>query len=209
MTTALRNMAAAAALLTAFAAGGGGLLVLTYSGTHERIAKNQRQTLIGRLNELVPAASYDNDPATDTLTLNEPALAKDRAVTVYRARRHGKPVAVLFTAVAPDGYSGNIELLIAIHADSTLAGVRVVSHKETPGLGDKIDIAHGDWILGFAGKSLVNPTPEKWTVKKNGGDYDQFTGATITPRAVVKAVKRSLEYFEQHREALFEETSSK
>ena len=112
--------------------------------------------------------------------------------------------AAVLTAVAPEGYGGGIRLLVAINYDGTLAGVRVLSHHETPGLGDKIEAERSDWILQFEGLSLENPAPRNWRVKKDGGRFDQFTGATITPRAVVAAVYDALVYFEAHREALFE-----
>jgi len=115
---------------------------------------------------------------------------------------NGKPVAVLATPVAPDGYSGSIKLLVGVYADGTLAGVRVLAHKETPGLGDAIEATRSDWILTFEGKSLNNPPPKAWAVKKDGGAFDQFTGATITPRAVVKAARQFLIYFQQHKEQL-------
>jgi electron transport complex protein RnfG len=129
-------------------------------------------------------------------------------VTLYRAYRNGRPVAVLGTPVAPDGYSGSIRLLIGLYADGTLAGVRVLAHRETPGLGDFIEASRSDWILGFAGKSLHDPTASGWAVRKDGGVFDQFTGATITPRAVVKAVHRFLIYYEQQRERLFTPSAS-
>jgi electron transport complex protein RnfG len=106
-------------------------------------------------------------------------------------------------AVAPDGYSGRIKLLIAIRADGELAGVRVLAHRETPGLGDYIEIAKSEWISGFTGKSLDNPLPDNWKVKKDGGQFDYMAGATITPRAVVRAVRRALDYYAQNRERLF------
>jgi electron transport complex protein RnfG len=123
---------------------------------------------------------------------------------VYRARKYGWPVAVVLAPVAPDGYNGTIRLLVAIKMDGTLAGVRVIQHRETPGLGDAIEAERSDWILGFDGKSLNDPVQEKWKVKRDGGDFDQFTGATITPRAVVKAVNKALLYFRLHGHSLFE-----
>ena len=110
----------------------------------------------------------------------------------------------MLETVAPDGYNGSIRLLVAINLDSTLAGVRVVQHRETPGLGDAIDAQRSDWILGFDGKSLTTPPRKDWKVKRDGGDFDQFTGATITPRAVVKAVKKALLYFQANGHGLFE-----
>ncbi|MBD3634211.1 MAG: electron transport complex subunit RsxG, partial [Methylophaga sp.] len=120
-----------------------------------------------------------------------------------RARQNGELVAVVLTVIAPDGYSCTIRMLVGIYHSGKLAGVRVIDHKETPGLGDKIDVKKDDWILQFEGLSLGKPPASKWKVKKDGGEFDQFTGATITPRAVVAAVKKSLEYFRKHRDELF------
>ena len=135
------------------------------------------------------------------------ALGTQQAVPVYRAFRNGEPVAALLTPVAPNGYSGEIRLLVGIYADGRVAGVRVLGHKETPGLGDAIEIERSDWITSFAGRSLGNPPLEDWKVKRDGGVFDQFTGATITPRAVVQAVRKTLLYFERHRDELFQKTS--
>jgi len=193
-------------LLSAFAATGTGLVALTNQITATRIQENENQSLLQQLLQLVPASSYDNDLVQDKILLNRDAnLGNSETVTAYRARKLQQPVAVIFPITAPDGYSGEIHLLVGIFADGTIAGTRVISHKETPGLGDKIEVARHPWILGFNQKSLTHPDAAQWLVKKDGGYFDQLTGATITPRAIVKAVKKSLLYFQQHREALFEE----
>jgi Na+-translocating ferredoxin:NAD+ oxidoreductase subunit G len=192
-------------LLWLFSVVGTTLVSYTQVSTQERIAANERQVLLRNLYALIPRSELDNDIAQDTLQI--PAselLGTEKPGIVYRARKNGQPVAVVFNAVAPDGYSGKINLLIAIYHNGSLAGVRAVKHNETPGLGDAIDVRKSKWILGFDGKSLENPTPKKWKVKRDGGDFDQITGATITPRAIVKAVKKSLEYFQANRERLFE-----
>jgi electron transport complex protein RnfG len=193
-----------ALILGLFSVIGTGLVALTYEGTAARIAENERQELLRSLHQLIAPSEHDNDLYSDTITVTDKALlgSKD-GVTVYRARRAGHPVAAVIAATAPNGYSGNIRLLIGIRYNGTLAGVRVLSHKETPGLGDAIEAERSDWILGFAGKSLQSPDDNGWKVKKDGGQFDQFTGATITPRAVVKAVYNTLRYYEQHRDALF------
>ena len=208
MKIALKSMLAAAAVLTAIAAVSAGALALTYLGTRDRIVQSEHERLLRQLNALVPAGRYNNDLAQDRLTLRIPELDARDPVTVYRARQSGSPVAAILTAVAPDGYSGDIRLLIGIEADGRLAGVRVLEHRETPGLGDKIDLDRADWILSFDGRSLSDPLPAQWTVRKDGGVFDQFAGATITPRAVVKAVRRALEYFRQNQAALFEPLST-
>ncbi len=204
MKTLARSMGIAALILTGFAVVGTALVAITYNGTRDTIAEAQRAALEATLNQLVPADRYDNRITEDHLQVVAPEwLGTDQPVTVYRARKSGQPVALFATPVAPDGYSGPIQLLVGVYADGTLAGVRVLAHKETPGLGDAIDEKRAPWIFGFAGKSLSNPGLDGWRVKKDGGSFDQFTGATITPRAVVKATRRFLEYVRDHRDALF------
>jgi electron transport complex protein RnfG len=203
MKTALKPMLLAATVLTVVAAISAGALARYKLGPRERIVKSEQERLLRQLNALVPARSYDNDLASDTLQLRVPELDARDPVIVYRARRAGAPVAAILTVVAPDGYSGDIRLLVGIEADGRVAGVRVLEHRETPGLGDKIDLDRADWILDFNGRSLTDPAPAQWAVRKDGGIYDQFAGATITPRAVVKAVKQALAYFRQNQVALF------
>jgi electron transport complex protein RnfG len=202
---ALRRTLQMALLLALFAGFGSALVAVSYQATKERIRINERQALLRELQELVPRESYDNSLLDDSVQVTAPDfLGTPQPVTVYRARKEGKPVAAILTPVAPDGYGGPIHLLVGVNVDGTLAGVRVVSHKETPGLGDAIEVQRSDWILGFAGRSLGNPPEQQWKVKRDGGAFDQFTGATITPRAVVGAVRRTLEYFRSHRDQLFD-----
>lgn len=192
-------------LLWLFAVVGTSLVAVTQVGTEQQIAANERMVLLRNLYALIPQDKLDNDIAQDTLELAAAELlGTTRPSIVYRARKNGAPVAAIFNAIATDGYSGNIYLLIAVYHDGTLAGVRAVKHNETPGLGDGIEARKSNWILGFDGKSLDNPLPEKWKVKRDGGAFDQITGATITPRAIVKAVKNTLEYFQANREKLFQ-----
>jgi len=128
----------------------------------------------------------------------------------YRARKNNQDVAIIFNATAHNGYSGNIDLLIGVNIDGTLAGVRAVKHTETPGLGDAIDIKKSNWITQFNLKSLLNPSTDKqWAVKKDGGSFDQMTGATVTPRAIVGTVHKTLKYFAQHKDSLFKQTINK
>jgi len=209
MTMPLKKMLLSASLLGLFAVLGTSLVAFTYESTRERIAQNERDTLVHSLNALIPPAHYDNDPAADRIIVTDPTLlGSPLPQQVYRARKDGQPVALALTAVAPDGYSGDISLLIAINLDGSLAGVRVTTHRETPGLGDKIEAARSDWVHAFTGRSLRDPLPEKWKVKKDGGIFDQFTGATVTPRAVVKAVRNALDYYQQHRDTLFDGSDS-
>jgi electron transport complex protein RnfG len=172
--------------------------------TYERIIEQEKRRVLQQLNEIVPTALYNNDLLADKIEINDQAFFKHpAAVTVYRARMDGQPVAVMMIVTAPDGYNGDIRLLAGIAASGTIFGVRVISHRETPGLGDPIDKEKSDWILGFNQKSLQNPDANGWAVKKDGGQFDQFTGATISPRAVVGTVHRTLRYFAQNRQMLF------
>jgi electron transport complex protein RnfG len=198
----IRQIAITAAILLLFAVIGTAMVAATYEGTRERIAANERATLLRKLSQLIPPDAYDNSLLDDSFELPAGELAAS-PLRVYRARREGRPVAVVMNAIAPDGYGGSIHLLVGIHFDGSVAGVRVVSHRETPGLGDGIDEERSDWILGFNGHSLDNTLPAQWAVRRDGGVFDQFTGATITPRAVVKAVHAALLYYRAHRDELF------
>ena len=203
-----RHMTISALLLGLFAIIGTAMVALIHDATAERIAANHRAFLLKSLHILVPPEQHDNDLFTDVITVtNQELLGSKKPVRVYRARRNEKPVTAIINAVAPDGYSGSIELLVAIRYDGSLAGVRVVKHKETPGLGDSIEASRSDWILGFDDRSLTNPEKKGWAVKRDGGIFDQFTGATISPRAIVNAVYRSLLYFDTHKDELFDKPS--
>jgi len=199
-----RQIVITAVILLLFAVIGTALVVYTFDNTRDRIAANERATLLRKLHQLIPPEAHDNILLEDTITVRDKSLlGTAREVTVYRARKAGQPVALVITPVAPDGYSGTIKLLVGIRADGTLNGVRVVAHRETPGLGDAIDETRSDWIHQFDNKSLDNPTTDRWKVRKDGGDFDQLTGATITPRAIVKAVRQTLLYYRRNQEALF------
>ena len=201
-----RPVLISAIFLFLFAIIGTGLVAYIFESTEERIADNQRRALLKSLNELVPEDLYDNDIYTDILYVqNSELLGTDAPVPVYRARKNGWPVAAVLAPVAPDGYNGSIRLLVAIQLNGKLAGVRVIQHRETPGLGDGIEAERSDWVLGFNGKSLLDPQEDNWKVKRDGGTFDQFTGATITPRAVVKAVKEALLYYKAYGQTLFEQ----
>jgi len=183
---------------------GTGLLAVIHWHSKSYIAENQRLTLLRSLNAVVPTASYNNDILQDYIEIVSPKyLGTEKPSIVYRARKAGRPVAAVLTVVAPNGYSGPIVLLVGINYAGDITGVRVVKHRETPGLGDAIEIERNPWINIFSGKSIDNPTKTGWQVKRDGGEFDQFTGATITPRAVVAAVYRALAYFEQNRDHLF------
>ncbi|MES9827201.1 MAG: electron transport complex subunit RsxG [Candidatus Thiodiazotropha sp.] len=194
----------AAAILASFAVLGTSLVTMTHAFTKERIELNEREALLRSLHALVPSESIDNDMISDVITVRAiDSLGRDQT-TVYRGRKQEQPVAVVLNTVVPNGYSGPIKLLVAVRYDGTLGGVRVISHKETPGLGDKVEESRSDWIYSFNGKSLHNPPLKKWGVKRDGGVFDQFTGATVTPRAIVQAVKKTLLYVRDHKDALYD-----
>lgn len=186
------------------AAMGAALVGLTFSETRDDIKHNEELTLLRKLNNIIPADTYDNNLLLDTIVIKPNFLLSTKEDTlVYRARKNGKNVAAVFTSIAPNGYNGSIQLLVGVKTDGTLSGVRVVKHRETPGLGDVVDISRSNWILGFNNRSLSNPNEKDWKVKRDGGVFDQFTGATITPRAVVKAVHNALLYFDKNQTMLF------
>ncbi len=201
-------MTRSALILGLFALTGGGLVAYIYQLTEPHIKEAERAYMLRSLHAVINPALHDNDIFRDMITVRDPELlGTNKPVPVFRARRDGKPVAVAIMSVAPDGYVGPIKLLVGIYKDGTLAGVRVLSHKETPGLGDSIEERRSDWILGFNGHSLNNPEHKGWHVQRDGGIFDQFTGATITPRAVVKAVYNTLKYYQRHKERLFTQKS--
>jgi electron transport complex protein RnfG len=214
MNSILRHAVITAVILAVFTVVGTALLSGTFEQTKEPIAQSEREAKRNLLSQVIPPAMHDNDLLQDTIELPPSELLGQKAAsTAYRARANGKPVAAILEAIAPDGYSGEIKLLIGISTEGVLTGVRVLTHKETPGLGDYIDLAHSNWIKNFDGKSLAKegaePGPagalpaEAWKVKKDGGQFDYMTGATISPRAVVKAVHKALVFFNQSRGTIF------
>lgn len=193
-------------LLGLFALIAAGMLAGINEGTKERIAKEVRIAQQRALYEIVPREAHDNDLLLDTRSIPTDAwseLGLPKGGELHIARQDGEIVALIIPATAPDGYSGEIGMIVGVNRDGSVAGVRVLNHRETPGLGDKVDLKKSNWVLDFTGKSLLNPQPVNWTVKKDGGEFDQFTGATITPRAVVNQVKRVLEFVQAHESELF------
>ena len=171
--------------------------------TKEKIAEQAEQQLLTTLHSIIEPSRLNNDLYHDCRKVNDPLLGNNIEHTIYFARLNDKPIAAAITTTAPDGYNGNIELLVAINYDGSVSGVRALQHKETPGLGDKIEIRKHQWIDTFSNQTIENENDTRWAVKKDGGMFDQFTGATITPRAVVKAVKKSVLYFQQNKVQLF------
>lgn len=181
-------------LLGVFALLASGALAWASSATGDAIAAAEAKDLRDSLSEVLPAGVADNDFLKDSIDLDKGG----KPVTIYRARKDGAVKAALFK-VAERGYGGEIQVLMAVDNEGRTLGVRVLKHTETPGLGDKIEIKKDPWVKSFDGKSLGDPSPEKWGVKKDNGVFDQFAGATITPRAVVKAVKGGLDFFTAHK----------
>ncbi len=166
--------------------------------TRDAIALRLEEDLKASISQVVPANLYDNDLLASALSVTD---AGGEDLTVYRAQLEGETTVVIFE-VRENGYSGVIRSIMAVAPDGTMLGVRILAHTETPGLGDKIEIAKDDWVLGFNGRSLDNPPRSGWRVKKDGGEFDQFTGATITPRAVVNSILGGLDFFAQERALL-------
>ncbi len=190
-------------VLAGFALAAAILLGVADLATRGVIQLRLEEDLKAKLEEVIPAEMHDNDLLFDTVTLPSANANLGAAETVvYLAKKQGDVNAVCFKFVAPDGYSGAINLVMGIDKNGEILGVRVISHTETPGLGDKIEISKSKWILSFNGKSLDNVSFEQWAVKKDNGLFDQFSGATITPRKVVLAIRRGLEFYKANQESL-------
>ena len=189
--------------------GGIAALIALAAGTSDHFSEpliraNERDAAMRVIERIVPPARYDNRPANDILVVRDrDLLGGDEPRRVFRAFKGDTPVAAIIETVAPNGYSGPIALLVGIYADGTVAGVQVTQHRETAGLGDRIERAKSDWIDSFDGQSLTRLPSPRWAVRDDGGPFDQFTGATVTPRAVVQAVRDALLYFQQHPDELF------
>ncbi len=202
--TIIRHASKTAITLMAFAIVFTTCMAFVYQVTKTPIEQSEAAARMSLFRQIMPEHLHDNDLLQDTMELPPDALLGTTQPTVANiARVQGQPSAIILEAIAHDGYSGDIKLLLAIQADGTLNGVRVITHKETPGLGDYIDIAKNNWIKLFDGQSLNKYTDSNWRVKKDGGKFDYMVGATITPRAVVGAVHKALQYVEQHKQTLF------
>lgn len=185
----LNSISKTSLILTAFAIVTTGLVTLTHILTKDQIAIERENATLKSINQILPKALYDNDITKDCLNLLD---QNQKPIRLFRARLNGQPSAIVVESIAPDGYNGRIDLLAAIDTEGKILGVRTVAHNETPGLGDKIEIKRSSWITHFSGLSLTQDNQKNWAVRKDGGTFDQFTGATITPRAVVKSIKNTL-----------------
>jgi Na+-translocating ferredoxin:NAD+ oxidoreductase subunit G len=203
---ASRNALRTGVILFAFALVATALLVVTFTRTEPTIERSKQAEKLALLRQVLPPALYDNDLIASQQSVPPDELLGTRQPSaIWIARRDETVTAVVLEAIATDGYSGDIHLVIGIDIDGTVTGVRVTSHRETPGLGDYIDRAKSPWIEQFVDKSLATPEAKHWRVAKDGGQFDARAGATITPRAVVKAVRAALDYFARHRAALLAE----
>jgi electron transport complex protein RnfG len=193
-----------AATLAAIAATCTALVATTWALTKTRIADNERAYLERSLAPVLSGLAFDGGVGDAPHTIPAPHdLPGTGDALVYRVYAAGSPVAALFVVTAPGGYSGPIRLLVGVDAKGVVTGIHVLEHRETPGLGDLVETGKSDWAGQFAGRHLGNPAPAAWKVRRDGGQFDQLTGATVTPRAIVAAVRETLQYFETHRVAIF------
>lgn len=205
--TLIKHALKTAATLTAFALVGTALLSYIFAITRAPIEASEAEAKLALFKQIMPQENFDNDILKHVVQIAPSPLLGNRVATQANIAMLNNQVAgVILEAVAHDGYSGDIKLLIAYRADGAISGVRVLTHKETPGLGDYIDIAHGDWIKAFDNESLAKTPAQQWQVKKDGGKFDYMAGATITPRAVVKAVLKATQYFEENKQSLLAES---
>ncbi|UUM31307.1 electron transport complex subunit RsxG [Vibrio japonicus] len=190
------------AVLAIFACASTGVVALTHYLTKDQIHHQEQAQLLSVLNQVIPHNMHDNSLYESCTLVSDPSLGTKESLPVYMATLNGQPSALAIEAIAPDGYNGAIKIIVGIEQDGTVSGTRVLSHQETPGLGDKIDLRITNWILGFSGKQLTPENQSAWKVRKDGGEFDQFTGATITPRAVVKAVKNTVQFVNENRDRI-------
>lgn len=199
----ISSMVKNGAILCGFALLTTGLVATINSLTADKIAEQEQLQLTNQLQEVLPHIKYTNELSQDCVIISDPLLGPYDNQVIYRARKDDEPVALVIRHVTPSGYSGDINLLSAVYRDGSVAGVRVTKHEETPGLGDKVEIKKSDWITSFNSKTVQSESDARWAVKKDGGQFDQFTGATITPRAVVGSVKNAVVYAQNNFDDLF------
>ncbi|WP_174208627.1 electron transport complex subunit RsxG [Shewanella halifaxensis] len=180
-----------------------GLVAIVNQFTYDKIKQQEQQELARVLHQIIPDEIHDNQLTSHCIGLTSAEfLGTDDTLPAYIGTMKGEGVAIAIEAIAPDGYNGNIKVIIGISHTGEVLGVRTLSHQETPGLGDKIELRKSDWVTSFDGLFLLSDADKRWNVKKDGGDIDQFTGATITPRAYVKAVKKAVQYFNANKATL-------
>ena len=180
------------------------LVATTFQLTKERIVANEKALLEQALQPALAGVFYDSSVSESRLVLPPPhGLPGTEAAIIYRVFAEDRPVAALFAVTARDGFSGAIRILVGVDFDGTVTGVRILQHRETPGLGDKIDASRSDWVFQFDGHSLTSPAISGWAIRSDGGEFDQLTGASVTPRAVIKAIRETLLYFDAQRDEIF------
>jgi electron transport complex protein RnfG len=185
------------------------MVAATYHSTRDRIAANNKALLEQSLEPALAGVFYDGGVSESRLVIEPPHdLPGKGPAIVYRVYSGQEPVAALFIVTARDGYSGPIRILVGIEAEGTVTGLRILEHRETPGLGDKIELARSDWVRQFEGRSLGDPAAARWAIRADDGDFDQLTGASVTPRAIIKAMRDTLIYFQANREDIFSRAAS-
>lgn len=207
----LKSIQKNAQFLTVFAIVCTTVISLVHLVTKDKIAQQEQQQLLSILSTIIEPSRHNNNIFQDCILINTDSNNVDNEkLPTYLAKQDQQPIAAAITTIAPDGYNGNIKLLVAVNFDGSVSGVRTLTHKETPGLGDKIELRKSDWITSFTNKKIINKNDNdnRWHVQKDGGMFDQFTGATITPRAVVKAVKNTVQYFNNNKQNLFNQTNN-
>jgi electron transport complex protein RnfG len=182
------------------------LVAATYRLTEDRIAANEKALLEQSLQPALGGLSFDGSVSESRIELQPPhdLPGNDRAI-IYRVYAEDRPAAALFAVTARDGFSGPIRILVGVKFDGRVSGVRILQHRETPGLGDKIEPARSNWVFQFDDRSVGDPVTTRWAIKNDGGDFDQLTGASVTPRAIIKAIRDTLLYFDAHRDEIFEQ----
>ncbi len=180
------------------------MVALTYTATAERIEANEQAWLERSLQPALSGLFFDSNVTESMITIPPPHdLPGPDAALIYRVYAEAEPVAALFVVSARDGYAGPIRILVGVETDGTITGVHVLEHRETPGLGDRVESGKSDWVRQFDGRSLADPVPGGWAIRRDGGQFDQLTGASVTPRAIVKAIRDTLLYFDAHGEEIF------
>jgi electron transport complex protein RnfG len=200
----LKKISSTAAAMIIFSLLASTALSISYFVTKTPIEESDARAKRIFLNQVIPSNLYDNNLVKDTISVEpNPLIGNKKNIDIYRAKKNNQVIAVIIETIAPDGYSGEIKTLVGIDQEDKILGVRVITHKETPGLGDYIEIEKSQWIKNFDLKSLDKMTEKEWAVKKDGGDFDYVSGATITPRAVIKSTYKSLLYAKENKKRLF------
>jgi len=179
-----------------------GIVGIVNELTKDKIKVQQELQLLKTLHSIIEPSRYDNNISQDCIHINSSMLGSNNQQVAYIARKNNDVIAIAVTVTAPDGYNGDISLIVGVNIDNSISGVRVLKHQETPGLGDKIELRKSNWISSFTGKKVFTENDTRWSVVKDGGIFDQFTGATITPRAVIKSVKKAVLFIQTNKNSI-------